>query len=169
MAKTTIITDRLNSFFTNNKLEIRTGKPTSGSYKKGDIVVNIGTNNTTEPIWICVEDGSPGVWEVVGAGVIESGTISMDKLTDDIKQAIEKVKDIDTSQFALKTDLNTTNNNVTTVTNTANTNKSDIGTISNLNTNTKDNLVNAINEINNKLGNNMESLINLYDNMIDHL
>ena len=152
MAKTTIITDRLNSFFTNNKIEIRTGKPSSGSYKKGDIIVNIGTNNTTEPMWVCVEDGSPGVWVVVGAGVIENGSITMDKLADDIKQAIEKAKDLDTTQFALKTDLNktnanvdtnkndisnlrsdlnTTNSNVTAVTEMANTNKTDISNLTN--------------------------------------
>ena len=225
MAKTTIITDRLNSFFTNNKIEIRTGKPSSGSYKKGDIIVNIGTNNTTEPMWVCVEDGSPGVWAVVGAGVIGNGSITMDKLADDIKQAIEKAKDLDTTQFALKTDLNTTNDNVTTVTdiantnktdisnltnrvstnetnittvtNTANTNKTDIsnlrsdlnktnsnvtsvtnmantnktniGTISNLNTNIKDNLVNAINELNNKIGNNADLMIDVYNNTLDYL
>jgi methyl-accepting chemotaxis protein len=246
MAKTTIITDRLNSFFTNNKIEIRTGKPSSGSYKKGDIIVNIGTNNTTEPMWVCVEDGSPGVWAVVGAGVIGNGSITMDKLADDIKQAIEKAKDLDTTQFALKTDLNktnanvntnktdisnlrsdlnTTNDNVTTVTNMANTNKTDIsnltnrvstnetnittvtntantnktdisnlrsdlnktnsnvtsvtnmantnktniGTISNLNTNIKDNLVNAINELNNKIGNNAELMIDIYNNTLDYL
>ena len=218
MAKTTIITDRLNSFFTNNKIEIRTGKPSSGSYKKGDIIVNIGTNNTTEPMWVCVEDGSPGVWAVVGAGVIGNGSITMDKLADDIKQAIEKAKDLDTTQFALKTDLNKTNanvntnktdisnltnrvstneTNITTVTNTANTNKTDIsnlrsdlnktnsnvtsvtnmantnktniGTISNLNTNIKDNLVNAINELNNKIGNNAELMIDIYNNTLDYL
>ena len=167
MAKTTIITDRLNSFFTNNKIEIKTGKPTSGSYKKGDIIVNIGTNNTTEPMWICVEDGSPGVWEVVGAGgtgstVIESGSITKDKLADDIKEAIENVSNIDTSPFALKTDLNNTNAKVSA-------NENNIGTLANLNTSVKDNLVNALNELNNKIGDVATLLIELYDDAINNL
>ena len=138
------------AFFINNKMGYADRIPTSGSYKVGDFIVS---STQLDGIfgWVCTEEGTPGKWEVIGNAA-------------------------DTTQFALKTDLDTTNNNVTAVTNIANTandkadtNKTNIGTIGDLNTNTKDNLVNAINEINTKLGDNTELLINLYNNMMDHL
>ena len=68
MARTLIVSDRNNSFFTANNIKVGTEIPTSGTYSKGDIVVNIGNNTATEAMWICVEAGTPGTWEVVGAG-----------------------------------------------------------------------------------------------------
>ena len=166
------------AFFINNKMGYADRIPTSGSYKVGDFIVS-STQLDGVFGWVCTEEGTPGKWEVIGTAA-------------------------DTTQFALKTDLDTTNNNVTEVTNISNTNKTDIsnlrsdlnetdsnvtevtniantandkadtnktniGAISNLNTNIKDNLVNAINELNTKLGDNTELLINLYNNMMDHL
>jgi len=37
-------------------------------YRKGCIIVNVGEKRETEPIYMCVEDGYPGKWIVVGAG-----------------------------------------------------------------------------------------------------
>ena len=54
------------NYFNNNKLMNGTSIPTKGTFKVGDIIVNIGENATEEPMWICVEAGSPGVWEVLG-------------------------------------------------------------------------------------------------------
>lgn len=68
MAKTILISDRVNSFFTNNKIKAGTEIPTSGSYIKGDIIVNVGANCADEPMWICTEDGNPGTWGLVGIG-----------------------------------------------------------------------------------------------------
>ena len=68
MAKTILISDRVNSFFTNNKIKAGTEIPTSGSYIKGDIIVNVGSNCADEPMWICTEDGNPGTWGLVGIG-----------------------------------------------------------------------------------------------------
>ena len=107
---------------------------------------------------------------VVDTDNIVDGAVTMAKLANDVKQAIENgSSSIDLSGYALKSDLNITNNNVATATNIANTNKTNIGTISNLNTSVKDNIVNAINEIDTKLGDNTNLLINLYNDTLDYL
>lgn len=81
-----VITDKNNTFFTNNKIEIATQKPNNGTYDKGDIVVNIGYNNIDEPIWICVESGEPGVWEVVGGreNIVGENIIKMVSKTNNV-------------------------------------------------------------------------------------
>lgn len=64
MAKYEIITDKVNNFFTNNKLCIADAKPTSGTYAKGDLVL---AKNPTKDVygWICKEAGSPGQWQIL--------------------------------------------------------------------------------------------------------
>ena len=107
---------------------------------------------------------------IENGGNIADGSVTMNKLANDVKQAIENgSSSIDLSGYALKSDLNITNNNVATATNIANTNKTNIGTMNNLNTSVKDNIVNAINEINTKLGDNTNLLINLYNDTLDYL
>ena len=68
MARTLIVSDRHNSFFSANNIRVGNQIPTEGNYVKGDIIVNIGESTATEAMWICIESGNPGVWEVVGAG-----------------------------------------------------------------------------------------------------
>ena len=70
MARTLIVSDRHNSFFSANNIRVGNQIPTEGNYVKGDIIVNTG-NLSSDAMWICVESGNPGLWEVVGAG---SGT-----------------------------------------------------------------------------------------------
>ena len=79
MAKTILISDRVNSFFTNNKIKAGTEIPTSGSYIKGDIIVNVGSNCADEPMWICTEDGNPGTWGLVGIGGGNSSLVSINE------------------------------------------------------------------------------------------
>ena len=38
------------------------------TYRKGDIVVNIGPKMETEPIYICIKGGNPGEWISIGGG-----------------------------------------------------------------------------------------------------
>ena len=57
-----------NAFLKSNNIVTGTQIPTEGNYKTGDIVVNIGPNSATEPMWICNEGGNPGVWGPVGVG-----------------------------------------------------------------------------------------------------
>ena len=73
MARTLIVSDRHNSFFSTNNIRVGNQIPTEGNYVKGDIIVNIGENTTSEAMWICVESGNPGIWEVVGAGAGGNG------------------------------------------------------------------------------------------------
>ena len=77
MARTLIVSDRHNSFFSANNIRVGNQIPTEGNYVKGDIIVNIGENTATEAMWICVESGNPGIWEVVGAGAGGGSLVSI--------------------------------------------------------------------------------------------
>jgi hypothetical protein len=57
-----------NAFLKNNNIITGTAIPTEGNFKTGDIIVNVGPNSATEPMWICNEGGNPGVWGPVGVG-----------------------------------------------------------------------------------------------------
>ena len=63
-----LVTDIKNNFFTNNRFIAAESLPAEGDFVKGDLIVNIGENANDEAMWLCVESGNPGVWEVVGAG-----------------------------------------------------------------------------------------------------
>jgi hypothetical protein len=39
-------------------------------YRKGDIIINIGENRENEPIYVCIENGAPGKWIVIGGGLL---------------------------------------------------------------------------------------------------
>lgn len=53
-----------------NSLLIGDSKPTGNklTYRKGDVIVNIGPKMETEPIYICVKGGNPGQWISIGGG-----------------------------------------------------------------------------------------------------
>ena len=84
MARTLIVSDRHNSFFTANNIRVGNQLPTEGNYVKGDIIVNIGESTATEAMWICVESGNPGVWEVVGAGAGGNGGSNFISINDSV-------------------------------------------------------------------------------------
>ena len=63
----TIVTNRDNTFFTNNKMTVGSGIPASGSYKIGDIVISDSQANGVFG-WVCTQAGDPGRWEVIGSG-----------------------------------------------------------------------------------------------------
>ena len=59
----------MNKLFTlANSIFIGEGKPEGKktTYRKGDVVINIGDNRNNEPMYICVKGGVPGEWIVVG-------------------------------------------------------------------------------------------------------
>ena len=60
------VSDGKNTFFKNNKMLIGTEAPTSGTYTRGDVVVNMGSDNDKNNMWICIESGSPGEWILIG-------------------------------------------------------------------------------------------------------
>ena len=53
-----------------NSLLIGDSKPTGNklTYRKGDVIVNIGPKMETEPIYICIKGGNPGQWIAIGGG-----------------------------------------------------------------------------------------------------
>ena len=53
-----------------NSLLIGDSKPTGNklTYRKGDVIVNIGPKMETEPLYICVKGGNPGQWIAIGGG-----------------------------------------------------------------------------------------------------
>lgn len=52
--------------FAGTKFETGTGAPDAGSYKKGDIVWNSDPKPTGYVGWICIKDGTPGIWKPFG-------------------------------------------------------------------------------------------------------
>lgn len=63
MAKVKIVSDRLNTFFTNNRIATGTAAPTSGAWKVGDIVIS--TTQSGVIGWVCTIAGTPGTWETI--------------------------------------------------------------------------------------------------------
>ena len=57
-------------FLPANSLLIGDSKPTGNklTYRKGDVIVNIGPKMETEPLYICVKGGNPGQWIAIGGG-----------------------------------------------------------------------------------------------------
>lgn len=62
-----VVTDLTNSYFRNNRFMIGTSIPTEGSYNLGDIIINTSETSLQEPMWICIESGTPGAWQVFNA------------------------------------------------------------------------------------------------------
>lgn len=50
----------------NKKMEVSNTMPSSGNYRKGDIVWNENPQPTGYVGWVCTRDGTPGVWKAFG-------------------------------------------------------------------------------------------------------
>ena len=74
-----------------NSILIGDGKPEGKkiTYRKGDIIVNIGPMMETEPIYICVKAGAPGVWVAIGGGSGSGGSGGQGPAGKDGKSAYE--------------------------------------------------------------------------------
>ena len=86
----------LRDYFSNNKIFTGTEKPTQGKFGVGDIIVNIGPNSAEEPMWICVEAGTPGVWELCSgvneeeiADIVQANALSAVDYTDGVDIQID--------------------------------------------------------------------------------
>lgn len=66
------VTDGKNTFFKGNRILIGNEIPTSGSYVRGDIVVNVNTDNDKHCMWICTESGTPGSWALMGGSLMST-------------------------------------------------------------------------------------------------
>ena len=117
--KNKLVSDKNNTFFSDNKIIVGTQIPTEGTYNRGDLVVNVGNDNDDKPIWICVEGGSPGVWgpvvkeiTMIDSSIIADGSIGLIKLADDVKEAIIAAGNIDLSGYATKDFVNNAISNI---------------------------------------------------------
>lgn len=111
--KNKLVSDKNNTFFSDNKIIAGTQIPTEGTYNTGDLVVNIGSYNDEKPIWICIEGGTPGVWSpvvkeltMIDSNIIANGSIGLIKLADDVKEAIVAAGNIDLTNYATKEFVN---------------------------------------------------------------
>ena len=75
-----------------NSILIGDGKPEGKkmTYRKGDIIINVGELMDTEPIYICTKGGVPGEWIAIGGGGAVSGEVPADI---DIEAIIARVKE----------------------------------------------------------------------------
>jgi len=53
--------------FQDKKFEVGTEEPTAGTYKKGDVVWNADPKPSGFVGWICVREGTPGMWKPFGS------------------------------------------------------------------------------------------------------
>ena len=67
MGKYKVLTDRLNTYFTYNKITTGTAAPTAGNHIAGDIVVSKSANSSSFG-WVCMTSGTPGTWKILKSG-----------------------------------------------------------------------------------------------------
>ena len=178
------------TYFANNRLDIGSEVPTSGTYNMGDIIIK-STQVDGEPIgWICIESGNPGVWNEFGGTIkienpftLEPGCIGNTELASEIKL---KLLELENKDLVNESNINQLESNInnkltklqsnvnnqltqlqTDVENNINpkinTNTAKIGDLNSLSTENKTDLVAAINEVF-QCGNNVKQ--NLVDALI---
>ena len=148
-----IVTDRLNTFFTNNKIQIAASAPTSGSYIVGDIVIKSNQKAGTNVGWICTVAGAPGTWVEFGVGVDHThnyaGSSSAGGAANSVKTNLAiklnggttEGTNLFTFNGSTAKTINITPSSIGAAT------SSSVGTLSSLQTSAKNNLVAAINEV----------------------
>ena len=65
--KNKLISDKNNTYFTENRIMRGSSIPTEGTYLTGDMIINDSATSVDEPIWICNEGGTPGVWSSINS------------------------------------------------------------------------------------------------------
>ena len=65
--KNKLVSDKNNTYFTENRIMRGNSIPTEGTYLTGDMIINDSATSVDEPIWICNEGGTPGVWSSVSS------------------------------------------------------------------------------------------------------
>ena len=63
-----IVSSKSNTYFKANNITIGTAVPTTGTYAKGDIIINSAPSASAIG-WICTKEGSPGTWKAIKSGV----------------------------------------------------------------------------------------------------
>ena len=75
MATYKILTDLVQTYFTNNTLTISFSKPTSGTWTKNDIVISSSITNKVYG-WMCIESGTPGKWMDLQSNIELTGDVT---------------------------------------------------------------------------------------------
>ena len=75
MATYKVITDLVNTFFTDNIITVSFNKPTNGTWRKNDIVISTSINNKIWG-WMCIESGTPGRWMELQSNVELTGDVT---------------------------------------------------------------------------------------------
>lgn len=127
-------------FFTNNFMGCYNSKPVSGEYKVGDFIIS---NTQRDNIfgWVCIQSGIPGTWETIYSGKTEipNGSISQEKISSELIEVIKDKKD------------------------------PRVGELESLQTNNKNDLVNAINELKSKADEAFQSGNNVKQKLVEIL
>ena len=63
-----IVSSKSNTYFKANNITIGTAVPTTGTYAKGDIIINSAPSASAIG-WICTAAGKPGSWKAIKSGV----------------------------------------------------------------------------------------------------
>lgn len=92
------------------------------SYRKGDMIINIGEKRAEEPIYICIEDGAPGKWTCVqGSVVLKDSPVVEDTQVDtvtfnqNIAELIAEYSKLQIQEEPLDVDLSNTYMTVATI------------------------------------------------------
>lgn len=127
-------------FFNNNIMGCSDSKPVSGEYKVGDFIIS---NTQRDNIfgWVCTQSGTPGIWETIYSGKTEipNGSISQEKISSELIEVIKDKKD------------------------------PRVGELESLQTNNKNDLVNAINELKSKADEAFQSGNNVKQKLVEIL
>ncbi len=75
MATYKVLTDLVNTFFTDNIITVSFDKPTNGTWRKNDIVIATSINNKIWG-WMCIESGTPGRWMELQSNVELTGDVT---------------------------------------------------------------------------------------------
>lgn len=143
MSRIKLVSANISNYFETNKIEKRDSIPVSGNYTKGDLIINTGSNSSTNPMWICTETGTPGKWAPVTSG---------NSYTHPDTHPATMITEDSTHRF---------------VTDDEKTKWNSVGDKSQLQTIDKNNLVAAINELNSKIGAVQNNLVNIINEIMD--
>ena len=92
------------------------------TYRKGDIIINVGEKRETEPIYICVEGGAPGKWVFVQgmpalreAPIVEDTQVDTVEFNDNLSKLIKEFSQLKIQEEFLDVDLSNTYMSIATI------------------------------------------------------
>ena len=106
-----------------NSILIGDGIPEGNrTYRKGDIIINVGEKMQEEPIYICIEGGSPGKWMFLQGSlvlqddpVVEDAQIDTVTFISNLSQLIAEYSKLPAHDGYLDVDLSNTYMTIATI------------------------------------------------------